>query len=142
MVARSFNLIGPGMPESQVAGALCKQFSDPKLGEIEAGNTTPIRDFVDVRDAVRAYWMLLEQGASGAAYNICSNKPVSIESLISLFQQQVSRNVSVRIVANRVRDIDSDVVFGSYKKLHDLTGWMPQISLRQSVADMLEYAAK
>lgn len=142
MIARPFNLVGPGTKESLVAGTLCSQFSDPSNSKIEVGNTAPVRDFVDVRDAVRAYWAIAEHGCGGEIYNVCSSRHARVSDLVNLFQRSVRREVEIVEADYKVRRNDMMSVVGSYRKLHELTGWTPEISLQQSVHDMIESAKK
>ena len=68
MVARTFNLLGPGLSTALVAGSLCAQFAGN--APIRVGNTSASRDFVDIRDAVRAYWQISQKGKRGQIYNV------------------------------------------------------------------------
>lgn len=138
MVARTFNLIGPGTPPTLVPGALCAQFANGQE-EIKVGNLAPRRDFIDIRDAVAAYWAICEKGIPGSIYNVCTGKTASIRRLVALFRQYspVSRRITHE--ASRSRKNDSNRVCGNNAKLLKL-GYRSKISLEQSVRDMLEQA--
>lgn len=137
MVARPFNLIGPGLPSRLVAGALCEQFARPEVEEVVVGNVESARDFVDVRDVVNAYWLLACRGVSGEIYNVCTGVPHTIEYLISLMREVSGRSPHIRIDADRFRQTDPAVSYGDCSKLVKATGWRPSYSLRDSVEAML-----
>ncbi len=138
VVARPFNLIGPGLPERWVAAMLCAQFADPGTATITVGNTASERDFVDVRDCVQAYWELALKGTPGEAYNVCSNHPTGIGELIDILQALTDGRHSVEVDRSRFRSVDLDRVYGTNHKIREAIGWQPQISLKQSLLDMLD----
>ena len=134
-VARTFNLIGPGTPLSLVPGALCAQFLNGE-SEVKVGNLKPERDFIDIRDAVAAYWTICEKGTPGNIYNVCTGKTASIKTLVELFRKNAPVTKRVRQEAARARKNDFNRVCGDNRKLLAL-GCRAQISLKQSVCDML-----
>jgi GDP-4-dehydro-6-deoxy-D-mannose reductase len=135
MVARTFNLIGPGTPLSLVPGALCAQFLNGEA-EVKVGNLKPERDFIDIRDAVAAYWTICEKGTPGNIYNVSTGKTASIKALVELFRKNAPVQKRVQQEAARARKNDFNRVCGDNRKLLAL-GCRPKISLRQSVRDML-----
>ena len=138
MVARTFNLIGPGTPQTLVPGALCAQFANGHE-EVKVGNLTPQRDFIDIRDAVAAYWTICEKGMPGNIYNVCTGKTASIRTLVELFRECSPVPRRIRQEASRSRKNDLNRVCGDSTKLVKL-GYRSRISLKQSVRDMLENA--
>lgn len=138
MVARTFNLIGPGTPQSLVPGALCAQFSKGEQ-EVKVGNLRPERDFIDIRDAVAAYWMICEKGTAGRIYNVSTGRTTSIRTLVELFRENASAPKRIRQEAARARKNDFSRVCGDNTRLLRL-GCRPRISVKQSVRDMLEQA--
>jgi len=142
MIVRPFNLIGPGLPRKFVAAELCAQFARRDDSVIKVGNTRSERDFVDVRDAVAAYWDVAEKGVPGDVYNVCSGKPTRIEELFSIFSELTEGSHKSSTDPSRMRNVDLDRVYGDGKKLRRATGWTPRISLRQSLTDMLEEARR
>ncbi len=86
MTARPHNHTGPGQGEAFSVGSFAAQFKRMAAGQadpvLKIGNPESARDFLDVRDVVRAYRLLLEKGQSGLAYNIASGRQVSIRALI------------------------------------------------------------
>ncbi|MGQ9662693.1 MAG: NAD-dependent epimerase/dehydratase family protein [Kiritimatiellia bacterium] len=142
-VARSFNLIGPGQSNRLVAGALCEQFALASDGSrISVGNTSSCRDFLDIRDAVAAYWLLASSGKTGEVYNVCSGVPSKVEELVCLFKEASGKNVTVQTDQMLIHEGDVPISYGTFDKLFRATGWVPRIPLRQSVTDMLIYATQ
>ncbi len=137
VVARPFNLIGPGLPERWVAATLCQQFARGGDEPISMGRLDSERDFIDVRDCVRAYWGLIEQGKRGQVYNVCSGTPTSIADLADRLRHLSGSAREIVTDASRLRDVDLDRVYGSYERIHQATGWRPSIALETSLADML-----
>lgn len=144
MLTRSFNHMGPYQDERFVIPSFIRRIMDiaeegKTEGEIETGDTTIVRDFVDVRDVVRAYHELLIKGRSGEIYNICGGKGVSLAQVVEEIADIVGVKVTTRVNPDFVRPGDNQVVIGSGEKiLHDI-GWMAQIPLRQTLLDMAEY---
>lgn len=138
MVARTFNLIGPGTPQSLVPGALCAQFSNGHE-VVKVGNLAPERDFIDIRDAVAAYWTICRKGKPGSIYNVCTGKTASIRTLVELFRQYSPTPKNIQHEDSRARKNDLNRVCGDNRKLLAL-GCRARISLKQSVCDMLASA--
>jgi GDP-4-dehydro-6-deoxy-D-mannose reductase len=141
IVARPFNHIGPGQTDRFVVASFTRQVAEIKLGlrppVIEIGDVEVTRDFTDARDVVEAYLRLLEAGASGETYNICSGREVWVHDLLpTLFELAA---VDAQAVADpaRMRPAEQKRLLGSYDKLHGSTGWSPTTPLRQSLADAL-----
>lgn len=140
---RPFNHIGPRQREQFVAPAFAKQ-----IAEIEAGLRPPVvyvgnldvrRDFTDVRDMVRAYWLILQHGHPGDVYNIGAGVAHSIRHLLDILLSM--SHVPIRIEPDQARFRPSDVPVSvcDATKLRALTGWCPAIPLEQSLRDILEY---
>ena len=105
---------------------------------VRVGNVQSERDFIDIRDAVKAYWKIAEYGKAGEIYNVCSGKPTSIETLLKIFSRLTPHEKTIIHDAVRVKSIDLDCVYGSNEKLFQASGWRPRIPLAQSVSDMLD----
>jgi GDP-4-dehydro-6-deoxy-D-mannose reductase len=137
-IARPFNLIGPGLPDRLVAGSLLRQFVDAGAGAIRVGNTHTARDFVDVRDVVRAYWLLATVDGATGTFNVCSGRPTSIEHLVHVLREITGSATRIETDPDRVRPDDPVQVYGDPSRLRDVTGWRPEIPLERSLRDMLE----
>jgi GDP-4-dehydro-6-deoxy-D-mannose reductase len=142
VVVRAFNHVGPRQGLGFVWSDVARQVAEIERGRIppilEVGTTSTRRDFTDVRDMVRAYWLLLAKAQPGSTYNAGSGRAVSIRDVIDGFVAQAARPIEVRQVAQRVRPIDIPQLVGDATELRTLTGWAPTISLRQSLADVLD----
>jgi nucleoside-diphosphate-sugar epimerase len=137
VVARPFNLIGPGISPNLLVGAILsrmrKTLAEDRQPTITTGNLEPARDFLDVRDAVSAYVALLDTDCWGEAFNICSGQPTPIrevvETLLSCFRQPP------QIVTDPAlfRHHDPPCVFGSTQKLCRHISFQPRYPLRESL---------
>jgi len=140
IIARMFNLLGPGQSPDMACSAFARQIALAETSdqtEIVTGNLDSRRDFVDVRDAVRASVMLAEIGKAGQVYNVCSARAVTIQQCLDAMMSMSIKQLSITVDESRVQKNDVPVQVGSFHKLHKTTGWNPQISLRQSLSDML-----
>lgn len=141
VVARTFNLIGPGLPDTLVARALCRQFLQTGEDELRVGNLSSKRDFVDVRDAVDAYWRLVRDGRSEEIYNVCTGVPVSVADLINTLSEITGRQRRLCVDPALMRREDPPEVYGENAKL-TATGWQPHHSLRDSLEAMVGERAR
>jgi len=141
-VARTFNLVGPGLPARFVCGRLCEQFVRAgSSGGISVRHTRSGRDFVDVRDAGDAYWRLVQCGRAGEVYNVCSGRLVMLNDVIERLSTLTGTQPRIRVEGPTPTDVDSSTVHGSFAKLRRETGWAPRIPLDRSLQDMLDHAA-
>ena len=142
MLTRSFNHMGPFQDERFVIPSFVRRIlhiaeSGAKSGEIETGDTSIVRDFVDVRDVVRAYYRLLLDGKAGEVYNICGEKGVSLAEVVDQIADIVGVSVTTRVNPDFVRPGDNQVVIGSAEKIRQDIGWTAEIPLRQTLIDMI-----
>jgi GDP-4-dehydro-6-deoxy-D-mannose reductase len=142
VVARAFNHVGPRQGPGFVWSDIARQVVQIERGQrppvLEIGTTTTRRDFTDVRDMVRAYWLLLAQARPGQTFNAASGRSVPIREVLEGFLTLAAPRIEVRQVAQRVRPIDIPVLSGNASRLRTLTGWAPTIPLRQSLEDVLD----
>jgi GDP-4-dehydro-6-deoxy-D-mannose reductase len=146
IIARLFNCIGPGQEKEFVTSSFAHQLVQVKKGyaepKIEVGNLKPVRDYIDVRDVVRAYWLLMERGAPGETYNVCSGRGYSVQQVLDILIRKTGVDVPIVEKAARVRAVDIPVSIGSYDKLHRQTGWQPQIDIGASLGELLDFWEK
>jgi GDP-4-dehydro-6-deoxy-D-mannose reductase len=146
VVVRPFNHVGPRQSPLFVCADFGKQFAEIAAGEkppqIHAGNLQAQRDFTDVRDIVKAYWLLLERTPPHVVYNVSSEEPLSIGELLTMFQEIVGIDVKIVSEQKRMRSYDVPVVRGSYDRLRHDTGWAPSFPIRQTLKDVFEYWKK
>lgn len=139
-IVRMFNLLGPGQSPDLACSSFARQIALAELSgetEIVTGNLDAHRDFVDVRDAVRAFMMVAERGEAGQTYNVCSGRAMGIKKCLSEMMSWSKKQLSVRVDAARVQKNDFPVQVGSFQKLRKVTGWSPKISVEQSLSDLL-----
>ena len=147
ILTRSFNHIGPWQDERFVVPSFIRRILNIRdaglsKGTIETGDTTIIRDFVDVRDVVNAYYMLLTEGTPGEIYNICSGTGIALSDIIDQIADIVGVKVSTKVNSEYVRPNDNRVVVGSHEKITTELGWQPVIKWEQTLRDMVEEMSK
>jgi GDP-4-dehydro-6-deoxy-D-mannose reductase len=138
---RPFNHIGPGQSEHFVAPAIAARIARAErdgADSIGVGNLTPRRDLTDVRDVVRAYRMLIEQGAPGEAYNVCTGRDLAVQELADRLVAMATRSLALEPDPTLQRPVDLPVLRGDATKLRRATGWEPQIPIEQTLADLLD----
>ena len=142
VVVRAFNHVGPRQGLGFVWSDIARQVAEAERGRgpavLEIGTTTTRRDFTDVRDMVRAYWLLLDRAAPGGTYNAASGTAVAIDEIVQGFLARATRRITVRHVPQRIRPVDIPVLVGDATRLRTLTGWAPAVPLRQSLEDVLD----
>jgi len=141
--ARPFNHTGPGQTTDYVCSRLAKEVAEIALGNkepvIEAGNLDSARDFTDVRDVVEAYWLLLQKGVEGEAYNICSQRAYSIREIINILTGLAGIKANVNSVPALKRRMDIPVLIGSKDKIYLDIGWAPKIKFEDTLKDILDF---
>ena len=140
---RSFNHIGPGQSDSFVASAFARQIAEIEAGlqepTLKVGNLDAERDYTDVRDMVRAYWLVLQHGELGGVYNVGSGAAHSVRRLLDILMELSEVEIKVEQDAERLRPSDVARSVCNPAKLHDDTGWLPTIDLHKSLADVLHF---
>ena len=143
MMVRSFNHIGPGQAPMFVVSDFCKQVAEIEKGLREpvmyVGNLAAKRDFTDVRDVVKAYVGLIQQGVPGETYNMGSGHAVEIRKILDMIISLSEKEIRVEIDPNKIRPVDVPIIEADITKIHELTGWKPQIELNQTIRDTLDY---
>lgn len=138
IIVRSFNHIGPGQDDRFVVASFAAQLAKIARGgpaEMLIGNLSAERDFLDVRDVVRAYVALLERGERGQIYNVCSGVAVPIRDVLRMLVTTARVAVEIREDPARMRASDTPRFVGDASKLRAATGWAPQIALETSLRD-------
>ena len=120
-----------------------------QVAEIEAGLRDPVifvgdlsprRDYSDVRDIVRGYWILLERGEPGEVYNLCSGRSWAIQQVLDfLLEQSRVKDIKVQIDPSRLRPSDVMVLEGDPSKIEKATGWKVEIPFERTLKDLLAY---
>ena len=140
---RGFNHSGPRRGEVFVESNFARQIAAIEMGlqppVVSVGNLKAKRDFTDVRDMVRAYWLALERGEPGEVYNICSGKAYPIEEVLNILLEYSSVKVRIQTDPERLRPSDVSILLGNSEKFRHATGWKPTISFEKTLEDLLNY---
>ncbi len=140
---RGFNHEGPRRPPVFVVSDFAMQVAEIEKGMrppiIRVGNLEAHRDFTDVRDMVRGYWLALEKGRPGEVYNICSGKSYSVRQVLDLLLSLSDAKIRVEQDPKRLRPSDVPVLRGDCTRFTRETGWQPEIPFEQTVEDLLAY---
>ncbi len=148
-VARPFNLIGPGQSPSFVCGHIISQIVKIENGLLEAIHLQEIescRDFIDIRDAVRAYWSILDHNrfseeCAGNAFNVGSGLSYSISDVLETIAEITGKKYPLKLAEKPAKSI-VPTQRSDNSRITQITGWVPSISFRQTIADMLASGVK
>ena len=140
--ARSFNHTGPRQSLGFVVPDFASQVAKIDLGnskpKMKVGDLSAKRDLSDVRDVVRAYYLLLKKGKPGEAYNICSGRAYKIDTLLNTLLRYSSRRITVE-KKGKGRPSEIPVLLGDNAKMEKELGWKPRISIHKTLKDTLDY---
>lgn len=143
VVTRAFNHTGPRRGDVFVTSNFAKQIAEIEKGLKEpimyVGNLNAKRDFTDVRDIVKAYWLSVTKCEYGEVYNICSEESRTIQSILDLLLGMTDKKVAIRQDPARMRPSDVEVLHGDCSKFKEKTGWKPEIPFEKTVEDLLNY---
>ena len=145
ITTRMFTHTGPRRGDVFAESSFAKQIAmienDLIPPVIKVGNLDSLRTFADVRDAVRAYHMMLTiDPVVGEYYNIGGVHVCSVgEMLETLLSMTSSKGIQIEIDPNRLRPIDADLQIPDTSKFTKKTGWEPQISFETTISDLLNY---
>lgn len=142
LLARPFNHAGPRQSATFATSAFAQQIAEIEAGRrdpvLRVGNLDAERDITDVRDTVRAYEALVERGAIGTPYNVCTGRAHRMSELLDLLLSRARVRVRIEIDPSRLRPSDNPRVLGSHARLTEDTGWLPEIPIEQTLADLLD----
>lgn len=143
VVARSFPHTGPGQDPRFALSGFAAQLANIRAGGaapvLRVGNLSARRDYMDVRDTVRAYRHLLEHGENGGLYNVCSGYARSIGELLDEMIALSHTGARVEIDPDRFRPVDVPLLCGDPARLRN-TGWFPALPLERTLADLIQDA--
>jgi len=140
---RTFNLVGPGEQERLVCSSIAHQVvrvENGRANKIVVQSLLSARDFMDVRDAVRAYIQLIQKGELGKIYNVCSGKLVKIQTVLETLLGMAK--VQPILAQDPNCENDMSQICGDAGALFKATGWNPAIPIEQSLNDLLEWVRK
>ena len=140
---RGFNHTGPRRGEVFVTSNFARQVAEIEKGlrepVVSVGNLESVRDFTDVRDMVRAYWLALERGEPGEVYNICSGRGYTARQVLEILLGLAHVKVRVEEDPARMRPSDVTLLVGDCARFRSATGWQPTIPFEVTLKDLLEH---
>ncbi len=140
---RMFTHTGPRRGDVFAVSAFAKQIAASELGiqepVINVGNLESVRTICDVRDAVRAYWLLVQKCKPGEVYNIGGNQTLTIREVLEKLLAQSKIPCTVEMDPKLFRPSDVTLQIPSTEKFRNETGWEPEISLEKTLEDILDY---
>jgi GDP-4-dehydro-6-deoxy-D-mannose reductase len=140
---RGFNHTGPRRGQVFVTSNFCSQVAAIELGlqepVIRVGNIEAIRDFTDVRDMVRAYWLAVTRAKPGEVYNIATGNGIRIREMLERLISLANVEVKIEVDPDRLRPSDVEILIGDASKFKADTGWEPRIPFEQTLNDLLDY---
>ena len=143
VVTRGFNHTGPRRGEVFVTSNFAKQIAEIEKGlrepVLRVGDVTSRRDWSDVRDVVRAYWLVSQRGVPGEVYNVGCGVARTVAQLVDLLLSLTPATIEVRQDPSRLRPSDVKILLSDSSKLQRQTGWSPSIPFEQTIRDLLGY---
>ncbi|MBS4015860.1 MAG: GDP-mannose 4,6-dehydratase [Candidatus Latescibacteria bacterium] len=140
---RGFNHTGPRRGDVFVTSNFAKQITEIEKGKrapiIYVGNLNAVRDFTDVRDVVRGYYMALLKGKPGEVYNISSGKGYKIKEMLKILLSLADCNIKTKQDPSRLRPSDVELLIGDNSKVRRAVGWKPEIPFKKTMKDLLDY---
>lgn len=143
VILRPFSHTGPGQSEKFIFPRVAR-----KIAEIEAGLSEPYllvgnidikRDYTDISDIVKAYYIAIKKCQSGETYNITSGKPYSLRKGVEYLISLSKRRIEIKISPELVRTNDIRFLSGSAKKFIQTTGWQPKVNFFTTLTNLLNY---
>lgn len=144
ITVRPFTHTGPGQAPLYVLPGIARRLRDAKRAggrEIRVGNLDPIRDFLDVRDVVRAYLLLIEHGVTGAVYNVASGEGHGLRDCFARLADAVGVDAVPVPDPALMRPVDIPILIGDPSRLRAATGWSPAIPFDQTLRDLVDAQA-
>lgn len=140
---RTFNHTGPRRGDMFATSNFAKQVALIEKGlqepVIYVGNLEALRDFTDVRDIVRGYWLALEKGAPGEVYVLASGKAYTIRQVLELLLEMTDVRIEIKTDPARLRPSDVPILLGDATKFTQKTGWTVTVPFEQTIKDLLDY---
>ena len=140
--ARIFNTTGPGKVHdvcADFASQVARIETGGQKNPMRVGNLSPRRDITDVRDQVRGLEAIMEKGAPGEAYNLCSARAMSVQDVLDRLVALSAARIVVRVDKKLLRPTDEPVIMGDNSKVVRATGWRPKIPIFTTLKDTLDF---
>jgi GDP-4-dehydro-6-deoxy-D-mannose reductase len=143
---RTFSYSGPGQASLFACSGFAKQIASIDKEDVEAkirtGSLDGFRDYLDIRDIIRAYWLLSIKGEPGEVYNVCSGKSIKMQEILNILIGLSSRKIRLEKDPDQRRPSDIPETIGDNSKLIACTGWEPLITIEKMLNDVYEYWRK
>lgn len=145
VMTRMFTHTGPRRGDVFAESTFAKQIVMIEQGlispVIKVGNLKSMRTWSDVRDAVRAYYMLVTMNPiPGECYNIGGDYSCTVEDMLKfLISNSYWKGIKIEIDQERIRPLDADLQIPDTTKFRNHTGWKPEIPFEKTMLDLLKY---
>jgi len=143
VITRAFNHTGPRRGEVFAESSFARQIAEIELERrppiVRVGDLSTRRDWHDVRDTVRAYWLALEIGQPGEVYNVGSGEGRSVRDVLQTLLQLSGSSVTVEEDPARLRPSDVPILYADATKFRQRSGWSPAIPWDRTLADLLDW---
>lgn len=140
---RMFTHTGPRRGEVFASSSFAKQIARIEKGLqepiIHVGNLKSIRTFADVRDTVRAYWLLVNKCPAGEVYNIGGERSLTVGEMLDILLTMTNKKPKIKVEAHLLRPSDVTLQVPDSSKFKKETGWKPKIPLEKTLKDLLNY---
>ncbi len=140
---RMFTHTGPRRGAVFAESAFALQIARIEVGlqsePVRVGNLDSVRTYADVRDAVRAYWLLLEKCPQGEVYNIGGTRTLTIGDILEILKSKARVPVEHVVDPDLLRPSDVTLQVPDISRFQEATGWRPEIELEQTLGDLLNY---
>jgi GDP-4-dehydro-6-deoxy-D-mannose reductase len=143
VIARAFQHTGPDHVGAYAMADWAHQLAEIEAGAgsgvINCGNIEVERDYLDVRDVASAYRALAVDGKAGEVYNVSSDVPRTMRSLLEGLIAAFDVEVEIEVAPDRFRSVDQQVFYGDSAKARTETGWMPSYEIERTLADLADF---
>lgn len=142
VLVRAFNHIGPGQKLGFVIPDFASRIARIEHGMLDklvVGNLSASRDFSDVRDIVRGYYLLMVKGRCGEVYNIGSGRPRRISDILNLMLSFSKTDIQVCEDISIMRPTDVPIIYGDCTKIRNDVGYTPEVCLEDTLREVLDY---
>jgi GDPmannose 4,6-dehydratase/GDP-4-dehydro-6-deoxy-D-mannose reductase len=140
---RMFTHTGPRRGDGFAESAFAKQIAEIEVGirsnPVKVGNLDSVRTFADVRDAVKAYWLLLEKCTPGEVYNIGGDRTMTIGDMLEMMKAMATCPIHHEVDPTLLRPSDVTLQIPDISKFQKATGWKPEIPVEKTFQDLLDY---
>lgn len=140
---RMFTHTGPRRGDVFAESAFAKQIAEIEAGvkpnPMKVGNLDSVRTFADVRDAVKAYWLLLEKCTPGEVYNIGGTQTMTVGDMLDILKRMATCEIAHVVDPALLRPSDVTLQIPDIGKFQKASGWHPEISLETTLHDLLDY---